>query len=420
MLDCRQGFFTFKLMSWFNFGFGGNKREPLKIEQDNAGNIFYTMFSSSTALGKVIPDNEKLRVVTNSPALLKVISLDCDIFSLGKINQYQEGKVKEYDFLYSLSKKPNITQTWTQFLWDYKFWLDIFGVAYLYNPNNSSAIKDNNSLQWLNPVNIVWDSNTENKLKKFFFSASSYRDVLKNTITYRFENGESKKIQLDEIVPFYDLTNAGTNNPLNGYSRIDSLYKVIKNSELSLDAKAINLEFAQKFLVAGQADPNNVTETPMTRVEQMDIETKVRGGKQVHAIKSMIDINRFVEDIGKLKLDESFYNDYFMFGTMFNIPRDILEANLRGSTYENQEKAMARLVEYCQSPKGQMLTDWLESQYSLQDIRMSWGHLMFNQVFEKEKAERVGLQLDNITKAKEIGAINDIEANEMAKTILNT
>lgn len=404
----------------FSFGFGGNQREPINIETDVSGNIFYTMFSSSTAVGKLIPDTDKLKIVTNNPALLKVIALDCDIFSLGKINQYQEGKVKEYDFLYSLSKKPNIIQNWTQFNWDYKFWLNIFGVAYLYNPNNSSVISDNNSLQWLNPCNIVWEATTVNKLKAFFFSNASYKEVLKNTVTYRFDNGESKLIRLDEIVPFYDLTNAGNQNPISGYSRIDALYKIIQNSELALDAKAINLEFAQKYMVAGKADPENVSQLPMSETEKVDIESKVRSGKKVHAVKSMIDIKRFVEDIGKLKLDESFYNDYFMFGTMYNIPREILDANLRGATYENQEKAMARLVEYCLSPKGQMLTDWFESQFDLQDIRMSWGHLMFNQVFEKERAERVGLQLENIQKAKDLGGINEKEAIEMTKAILNT
>lgn len=403
-----------------SFGFGGNQREPVKIEQDNLGNIFYTMFSSSTAVGKIIPDSDKLRKVTSNPALLKVISLDCDIFSLGKINKYEDGKVKEYDFLYSLSNKPNITQTWTQFLWDYKFWLNIFGVAYLYNPNNSKVISDTNSLQWLNPCNIVWEATTIEKLKTIFLSGSSYKDALKNTVRYNLDNGTSKSIRLDEIIPFYDLTNAGNQNPISGYSRIDALYKVIQNSELALDAKAINLEFAQKFLVDGQADPDKVEQLPLSKEEKESIEASVRSWKKVHAVKSKININRFVEDIGKLKLDESFYNDYFMFGTMFNIPRDILEANLRGSTYENQEKAMARLIEYCMTPKGQMLTDWLESNYDLQDIRMSWGHLMFNQVFEKERAERIGLQLDNIQKAKDIGAITDSEAKEAVKKLLNT
>lgn len=405
---------------FFNIGFGGNQREPLNVETDTAGNIFYTMLSSSTALGKIIPDTDKLRAVSNNPGLLKVISLDCDIFSLGKINQYQDDKLKQVDFLYSVKKKPNFRQSWTQFNWDYKFWLNIYGTAYLYNPTDSHILSDNNSIQWLNPCLIQWDSSIVNKLKAFIFSNATWKDLMKSTVTYRFENGESKLIKLSEIVPFYDLTNAGSENPMKGISRIDALYKVIKNSELALDAKGINLEFSQKFLVSGQQDPENVTQLPMTEDEKVDIETKIRSSKKVHAIKSMIDIKRFVEDIGKLKIDESFYNDYFMFGTMFNIPRDILEANLRGSTYENQEKSMARLIEYCEAPKGQMLTDWFESQYDLQDIRMSWSHLMFNQVFEKERAEKVKIQIENIKLAQEMGSISDNEAKSMVAKLLNT
>lgn len=406
-------------MSWISNFFGGNQREPLNVETDKAGNIFYTMFSSSTALGKVIPDADKLRVVAQNPALLKVISLDCDIFSLGKINQYESGKLKEKDFLYSLKKKPNLRQSWTQFNWDYKFWLNIYGTAYLYNPFNSSNLGENNSIQWLNPCLIEWDSTVINKIKAFILSNATLKDVLGSTVIYRFENGESKTIKLSEIVPFYDLTNAGQENPMKGISRIDALYKVIKNSELALDAKGINLEFAQKFLVAGQADPENVSQMPMSEIEKLSIEEKIRSSKKVHAVKSMIDIKRFVEDIGKLKIDESFYNDYFMFGTMFNIPRDILEANLKGSTYENQEKSMARLIEYCEAPKAQMLTDWFENQYSFEDIRMSWDHLMFNQVFEKERAERTGLQIDNIIKVKDAGGISEKEANKRMSDLLN-
>ena len=406
-------------MGWLTNFFGGNQREPLNIKTDNAGNIFYTMFSSSTALGKVIPDADKLRIVSQNPALLKVISLDCDIFSLGKINQYEDGKLKERDFLYSIKKKPNLKQSWTQFNWDYKFWLNIYGTAILYNPFDSNNLGENNSIQWLNPCNIEWDSSLISKLKSFILSNVTLKEILKGTITYRFDNGESKTIKLSELSFFYDLTNAGQDNPMKGISRIDALYKVIKNSELALDAKGINLEFAQKFLVAGQADPDNTSQMPMGEQEKLSIEQKIRSSKNIHAVKSMIDIKRFVEDIGKLKIDESFYNDYFMFGTMYNIPRDILEANLRGSTYENQEKAMARLIEYCEAPKAQMLTDWFENQYSFEDIRMSWEHLMFNQVFEKERSERVGLQIDNIIKVKDAGGMTDVEANKMMVNLLN-
>lgn len=405
---------------FFKFGYGGRANQPIGVETDLDGNVFYTVWSSDTALGKEIPDREKIKVVAKNPALLKVVSLDCDIFSLGKVNQYNDGQLIEKDFLYSQKKKPNLKQNWTQFFWDYKFYLDIFGVAHLYNPNNSKVLNDNSSLQWLDPSRIEWSVGLLDKLKAFVFSSTTWRDLMKSTVNYRLDNGSVKVIRLDEIQTFYDLTNIGDCNPMKGISRIDALYKVIKNSELGLDAKGINLEFSQKFLVAGQADPENVTQLPMSETEKTDIETKLRSNKKVHAVKSMIDINRFVEDIKKLNLDECFYNDYFMFGSMFNIPRDILETNLRGSTYENQEKAMARLIEYCQSPKGIMLTDWIESQFSFEDIRMSWEHLMFNQVFEKERAEKVGLQLDNIIKAKDAGFISESDAKKLTQNLINT
>ena len=80
---------------------------------------------------------------------------------------------------------------------------------------------------------------------------------------------------------------------------------------------------------------------------------------------------------------------------------------------------MARLIEYCEAPKGQMLTDWFENQFDYQDLRMSWAHLMFNQVFEKERAEKTGLQLDNILKARDAGGITDTEAKKMISNLMN-
>lgn len=404
---------------FFNFGYGGNRNAPIGIETDVNGVPFYTVWSSDTAVGKEIPDRAKIEVVSKNPALLKVIALDCDIFSLGKVNQYENEQLKEKDFLYSLKKQPSFKQNWTQFFWDYKFYLDIYGVAKLYNPNNSKVLNDNSSIQWLDPSRLEYNSSLTDKFKNFIFSKTSWNDLMKNTVNYRLDNGSLKVIRLDEITTFYDLTNAGQCDPMKGISRIDALYKVIKNNELALDAKGINLEFSQKFMVSGQQDPENVSQLPMGEAEKLSIEQQVRSNKKIHAVKSMIDINRFVEDIGKLKIDESFYNDYFMFGTMFNIPRDILEANLRGSTFENQEKAMARLIEYCEAPKGQMLTDWFESQYDFEDIRMSWDHLMFNQVFEKERAEKTGLQIDNILKARDSQAITEAEATKAIKNLIN-
>lgn len=399
----------------FSFNFGYNQTRPITVERDSSNNIFYSLFNSSRGVANKISDANKLDKVMSNPALLKVVVLDCDIFSMGKINKYNDGKLIEKDFLYSLTPKPNFLQSWTQFNWDYKFWLDIYGKAYLYNPNGSTSLNENTSIQWLNPCKITWNDTYIKKLQTFIFSKKSYGEVMKGTFTYTFENGETKTIRLDELQVFHDLTNAGLANPLDGYSRIDALYKVINNSELTLDAKGINTFLSGRVMVSGTSDLENVSQMPMHENERLDIESKVMSNKNVHAVKSMIDIKRFVDNMANLKLDESFLSDYFIFGAMFNIPKDVLDITAKGSTYENQEKAMARLVEYAEAPKGQKLTDWIESQFDLQDIRMSWEHLSFMQVFEKEKNENYKVKAETLLLLMSAGVALE-EINEMINT----
>jgi hypothetical protein len=366
----------------FNIGFGSNA--PQTIERDLSGNFFYEVINQQANLNKFKNDQDKINVILSNPAALKVFALNCDLFSLGKINTPAVN-----DFLYTQRKKPNFKQNWTQFLWDYMFFVQL-GTAYLWTPNNS--LNETSPIQWLNPAKLDFDSNLIDKLNNLILSNVTYKDLLKGTVKYSFGN-TSKLIPISEITPFYDLTNTVSNNSFKGVSRIDALYKVISNSENALNAKSINLEFSQKFIASAKSE--SLESVNMTDTEKRNIEGVVRGNKNVHAIKKPIDIKRFVDDIARLKLDECFYNDYFMIGSMYGIPRDVLEANLKGSTYENQEKAVNRHVEYVLKPKGQMLTDSLEDLFNYPELTMSWEHLSFNQVFEKERQEVIKLKLEN-------------------------
>jgi hypothetical protein len=375
----------------FNFGFGNNT--PQIIERDSSGNIFFEIFSGTQA-SKFKSEQDKINTVLSNPAVLKVFALNCDLFSLGKINN---------DFLYTQRKKPNFKQNWTQFLWDYMFFTQL-GTAYLWTPNNK--LNETSPIQWLNPANIEFDTNLIDKINNLILSNITYKELIKGTIKYNFGN-TTKLIPLSEITPFYDLTNSVSDNSFKGISRIDALYKIISNSENALNAKNINLEFSQKFVASSKSE--SLESVNMTDTEKQNIEGIVRSNKNVHAIKKPIDIKRFVDDIARLKLDECFYNDYFMIGSMYGIPRDVLEANLKGSTYENQEKAVNRHVEYVLKPKGQMLTDSFEDLFNYSDLVMSWEHLSFNQVFERERQEVIKLKLENEILAKE----NNINLNEL-------
>lgn len=376
----------------FNIGFGNNT--PQVIERDSSGSFFYELINQQANLNKFKNEQEKISIILSNPAVLKVFALNCDLFSLGKIND---------DFLYTQRKKPNFKQNWTQFLWDYMFFVQL-GTAYLWTPNNT--LNETSSIQWLNPANIEFDTTLVDKINNLILSNVTYKDLMKGTIKYTFGNN-SKLIPISQITPFFDLTNTVSNNQFKGVSRIDALYKIISNSENALNAKSINLEFSQKFIASAKSE--SLESVNMTDTEKKNIEGIVRGNKNVHAIKKPIDIKRFVDDIARLKLDECFYNDYFMIGSMYGIPRDVLEANLKGSTYENQEKAVNRHVEYVLKPKGQMLTDSFEDLFNYSDLVMSWEHLSFNQVFERERQEVIKLKLENKILAND----NNINIDEL-------
>ena len=76
----------------------------------------------------------------------------------------------------------------------------------------------------------------------------------------------------------------------------------------------------------------------------------------------MVDIKRFVDDLRVLELDKSFLADYYVIGTVYGIPRDVLEA-YQSSTFENQEKARAGHVSYTLEPAGEALGAMLEKRW---------------------------------------------------------
>jgi len=366
--------------SLFNFS------QPISAERDTAGNWFYSLFSSKDNFKNVISEKDKLDLILKNPASLKVFKLNCDLFSLGKVYSSKDGKLLEPNILKQLQPKPNKHQTWNQFKWDYMFY-SMLGTAYLWRSNNTNLQSSETKFYWLNPAKMEFSKSLLEKLDKMTLSQSSYNELERETIKYRFEDGTKITIPLSQITPFFDLSNSVSGNWYKGNSAIDALYKVIVNNNETLTSQNINLRYSAKFGVTGQQDPNNISQIPMSNIEKNDIESKVNGSKSVHAFKSKVDINRFVSDIANLKLDEQYLHQYFIIGSMYGIPRDVLEANIKGgSTYENQEKATGKHISYALQPKGDDLFEWFTSFTGI-EMKISWKHLPFMQVFERDRAE---------------------------------
>lgn len=358
---------------------------------------FFSLFNNTPQFNDYSGEIKKLTTVFSNPALLKVFSLQCDLFSLGKIKVLKDDKEQTDDPVLRLLNNPNPLQSESQFLWDFMFYT-MMGNAYCYIDSNI-AENEANKLYMLNPAKMEWPREFEKKKDKLIFSKSNEAELMKITVKYTFEDGTSTTYPLSKIICLADLTN-GTGNWFKGNSRIDALYKIISNSEACLDATNINTRFTGKFLVSGQQDPKNVTQLPMGKDEKDDIESKINGRKQVHTTRSQVDIKRFVSDMRALELGKAYLESYFLIGNMFNIPRDVLEA-YNSSTYENQEKARASHVSYTLQPKGNALLKALAQRFGYHNqgkiITIDWSHLPFMQVFEKDRAITKKTQAETMT-----------------------
>lgn len=386
--------------------------------RDNDGYLPYEIsdiYDAKPIFNDYITEAQIFAAVVKNPALMKVISLQCDLFSLAKVYVYQNDKEVLNDPALKKLAKPNKFQTQQQFLWDYMFW-NMLGTDYMYHDSKIVDSKGTN-LYFLDPSKLTFPANLEQWKDKIILSDKTFNEVEKSIVEYRTSDGKVMRIPLSNILTITDLSN-GMGNWWKGNSRLRSLYKIISNSEAALDSKNINVRYAGKFMVAGQADPRNVNQLPMNEDEKQDIETKMNGRKSVHAVKSLIEIKRFVENMSNLKLGEAFLEDYFLIGSMYGIPRDVLEA-YNSSTYENQEKARGAHVSYCLQPKGDQFMTALSEIWGYAEqgkqIVLAWDHLPFMQVFEKERAEVEKKKIETLTSMLKINIPLD-ECNKFLDT----
>lgn len=348
-----------------------------KYDEDGYFTVYHEWVNGAPRFNDYSGESAKIIAALSNPALLKVICLNCDLFSLGRLYEVNDkGEKTPTEFL----KHPNKLQTLPQLLWDTMFW-KMLGTAYLYFDSDVDTV--NNSIYCLNTTKIVFPSEFINRRDKMLFSSKSVKDNSETLVRYRYDDGTYFTFKWNRVSTLTDLTN-GLGNYYKGNSRIDALTKVISNVEKGLDAKNINLEFMSKYIVSGTVSESDVTKLPMGQTEKDSVEKSLRGKRKITAVKSPVDIKRFVSDYNALGLDAAYESDYFVIGSMFNIPKDVLEAYKNGSTFENQEKATAKHVSYALEPFGIDLCSAIGKRFD-KKLVLSWEHLPFMQVMELDK-----------------------------------
>jgi len=376
-----------------------------------------SVVQGATKFNQFHNEHHKMTQVLSNPAVLKVFSLQCDLFSMGKVTVMKDDTEIEDDPFLKFIANPNpFTETQSQFLWDYMFF-NMLGTSYTYVHSKVVERKDN-KMYFLNPGQIKWPREMEQNADKMIFSEADVNSIKKTQITYKYNDGTKFEFPLDRLVISHDLTNAA-GNFFKGPSRLDALVKVISNNEYTLDAENINLRYSGKFLVGSDKAVGQSIRVGMTDDEKEDIEKKIdTDEKSVWSLQSMVKIQRFVSDMASLQLKDQYLHQYFVIGSMYNIPRDVLEA-YNSSTYENQEKARAAHTNYCLEPKGEQFMDSFENHFKYpeqgKNITISWKHLPFMQVFAKEKADTQKVTIENLNSLLALGVSID-QANEYLGT----
>jgi len=392
-------------MNFSLFSFNSNK--PNYVERDSNGNFFYSIkdFFNGSESNYFNSYQKKLKAVIYNPAVLKVITFRADIYSQIKFNEFANDKLVQNDFLYNIAKKPNPMQSWVDLHYDISFWRDL-GNAYIY--------KEKDVIYCLNPLFIEIKEAQLKEINKYRFSDFQTKQSKKGEFKAKFnENAEWQTLKLENLYILSDLSPSITGNWMQGNSRLDALYQVVKNSELSLKAKNRNLFYTTKFSVSGQYDASNQYSTPMGEAEKISIEKGLQGNREIYATKEKIDVKQLVDNLSSLKLDDSYIADLSIIGNMYGLGKDVLDILAKGSTFENKEKAIGSFIDYSIMPKAQQNSDLYEIIFEKEDIRGSFKHLPFNAVFEQEKINNNTIELNNLKIAVELGLDENIKQSKL-------
>lgn len=379
-------------MSFFNWVFGQKK---LFI-----GGKSYSPTASFSGLD---PD---IQTILKHPVLTRIFSLQCDLFSLGKFQvKDNQGNFIDNDPFLKLIEKPNLFEDESEFLWVFMFNL-MLGNSYIYA--NSRVIDNSNlTLSILENDRVEIDYSLSQKSKDLLLTRSSISEIERAKIKYWKPNGSTYSLlDISNVLHISDF-HVNSDSKLQGSSKLKSLEKIISNSEASLDSENINIRYAGKFLVSGTRDPEkDLNNIPLTEIEKRDIESKVNDNNPVRAIKSPIDIKRYVENAGQQKLGEKYRDALQATASVYNIPRDVIEA-YQSSTYENQEQARASHVVYTLQPKGDMLAKGLSNLFGYNEtgkkISISWDHLPFMNIFKESEFRKKVDQVDTAKKMIDMG-----------------
>jgi len=353
--------------------------------RDKAGDTFYDLITYD----EWSKNSSNLSLSLSHPILTPALLFIAKLFSQTQIDVINSSNKKVFNNheAYALLKKPNWSQTLPDLLESLIFTTIANGVGVIYKKRTYGRTKPN-SLYVLN-YNLI---EFPDSIKKGNLLNASRTNELLNTVVVYDKDNENIKINLKDLIFFYDLpNNVDPKNPFNTASRIDGMKKTLFNTQDSIIAKSIIIRSNGKELISGAKDGFPLKPDEKEKIEERwannyGLANTRKRGIITNASLKWQSLHLIMRDLGH---DEGIKTDASIIFTGLHLPNDVYSISGEKSTYKNANQSLVSYIQNdmqstANSIMASLSNGLLEDGY---EFRSSFSHMPVMIEFEKTKYE---------------------------------
>ena len=285
-----------------------------------------------------------LTIAQNHPILTPAILFIAKIFSQAEFSVKRNSTAREFKNhgLLKLLDDPNPYQTRQDFLETLMFMQIAQGVAVVYG-KRVTGFSEPEQMFILDYDLIVWPEEIKKGKNTKLHNS---KNILNKYVIYD-PKGEHLKIQIKDLMFFYDLPNCVDRNPFKVKSRLDGLGQTLINTQDSLIAKNIILKSNGKELITGKKDGFPLADDEKKEINRLWNTGFGLGFNRKRGVITKADVtwkslHIALRDLG---LDESVKVDGNLIYTALHIPKDILSLEAKKTTYNNFKESMVSYIQ---------------------------------------------------------------------------
>lgn len=390
------------------------------------GDNFYRMLKGSA---NFLNGRDKLDIALSNPVLSSCINIRANCLSNAIFYQENANGEKVFDSKdLELVNNPNPFQSRQDFLKQYEWYRVAYGWVYQ-KPMGSVGFKPN-SIYNLKSSCIEFPKELKRSL---IWDKQDTKDYYSQEFIYE-QDGIKKKIELKDIIPFYDISNGliDTKESLvTSPSRLDSIIKSLSNIDLALTAENVMIQSNGRELFSQDVKGGNLgVQLPMDVEDKNNIDAKLvnnfgfgRGRRRAITTNKPVEWQSLHIKLSELGLHESITNNANIVSQSLEVPNEIYKAFKKGDTFENQGAAMVNFYQNVIQPVADDLCNSWNSFFDIKNpIKASFEHIPSMSTIEEQKANRmlkIATAYEKLTRAgfnleqvDELLTSNGINSNE--------